>query len=459
MRIEVINEKSPYLKRVKELGRANSATLGFLPEGAFDDYASKENIIVALDKNNNCVAYLLYRITDRRVIIVHLCVDECSRGCGITRDLIDFLSKRTKSCKGIGLHCRRDYTVNSLWPNLGFVAISEKAGRSIEGKLLTYWWRDYNQPNLFSDYINDKLNDKINVVIDANVFIDLKESSESTDSFYLMENWDWLQEEIVFLITKELYNEIHRHSDKAVRDKSKAFACEFDRIETDVKIFEEKVILLKNMFPDNMTPSDESDLRQLAWTIAGDAHFFITRDNLLLDKSDKIYDKFGVLVMRPTDLIRRIDEVINESKYQPARLAGSQIRIKHVKSGNESVLKNIFLCYNQGEKRVDFESDLREYLANADIYDVYIIEDNQNDPIAILVYDNSYNDILTVPMFRVANSGLASTVARYLIKKIILDSINNKKTVIDITDSHLIDSSKFALMDNGFLYHKNKWIK
>ncbi len=50
MRTEEIDLRSPHLKKVKYLGRLNSAKLGFFPEGAFDEHASRKQIIVALDE-------------------------------------------------------------------------------------------------------------------------------------------------------------------------------------------------------------------------------------------------------------------------------------------------------------------------------------------------------------------------------------------------------------------------
>lgn len=74
MAVTDIDDKSPHLEAVKTLWRANSATLGFLPEGAFVDYASQRHILVALDSSGVCVGYLLYRVTKGKATIAHLCV-------------------------------------------------------------------------------------------------------------------------------------------------------------------------------------------------------------------------------------------------------------------------------------------------------------------------------------------------------------------------------------------------
>ena len=66
-----IDETSPHLIAVKKLWRANKTTLGFLPDGAFNEYASKRMILVALSLDGECVGYLLYRLSGIRVIIAH----------------------------------------------------------------------------------------------------------------------------------------------------------------------------------------------------------------------------------------------------------------------------------------------------------------------------------------------------------------------------------------------------
>ena len=43
MTIEFIDNRHRFLEDVKALGRKNSATLGFMPEGGFENYARNRN--------------------------------------------------------------------------------------------------------------------------------------------------------------------------------------------------------------------------------------------------------------------------------------------------------------------------------------------------------------------------------------------------------------------------------
>ena len=61
MTIEFIDNKNKFFSDVKTLGRKNSATLGFMPDGGFEDHAKNRCIIVAHD-GKVLAGYLMYRV-------------------------------------------------------------------------------------------------------------------------------------------------------------------------------------------------------------------------------------------------------------------------------------------------------------------------------------------------------------------------------------------------------------
>ena len=142
IKIERIDENSPHLETVKDLSRKNSDKLGFLPEGAFDQYSKQRQILTAVTSKNQCVGYLLFRVskTKRKASITHLCVDDTFQEQGIANQLVERLKDITRDLFGIGLYSRRDYSSNSFWPQIGFVYISEKTGRGKDLVPLTYYW-------------------------------------------------------------------------------------------------------------------------------------------------------------------------------------------------------------------------------------------------------------------------------------------------------------------------------
>lgn len=54
--IQAIDDLSPHLEAVKRLWRPHSDKLGFMPAGAFAEYAQKRHIIVALS-GEDCIGY------------------------------------------------------------------------------------------------------------------------------------------------------------------------------------------------------------------------------------------------------------------------------------------------------------------------------------------------------------------------------------------------------------------
>ena len=103
MTIEFIDNRNKFFEDVKALGRKNSATLGFMPEGGFEDHARNKCIIIAHD-SKTLAGYLMFRIVSRfsRISIVHLCVSEEYRGKGVSTALLNALkNKYEKIYRGI----------------------------------------------------------------------------------------------------------------------------------------------------------------------------------------------------------------------------------------------------------------------------------------------------------------------------------------------------------------------
>jgi putative PIN family toxin of toxin-antitoxin system len=430
--------------------------LGYFPDGAFEDYAKKKNIIVALNSENICMGYLLYRISRNQVILVHLCVDRNYRKQGIAKQMIEYLCKDTQIFEGIGLRCRRDFKANTVWPHLGFSAQYEKAGRSYSRKLLTFWWLDYGHPTIFSYYNKEIMQTKIIAVIDANVFFDFKDINGDIESNCLLA--DWLQNYLILCVTDEILNEIDRNDDEKKRKYFRSYANTFQRLQHNFEKYNQLMPCLEHIFPQRNSLSDESDKRQIAKAIAGGAHYFITRDDNLLKIKDKIYT-LGITLIRPCDLINHLDENLNEKDYQPMRLAGSTINISLLKSSQSDLLSEKFLNNNMGEKKKLFDQKLRIYMSNIDTFKAYCIKNHNEQVDALIVYKRDDDLSLEVPMLRVAKGALSSTIARNLILKSIILSISENRCLLKFTDPYLSSEVIQALIDNHFVFTNNEWKK
>lgn len=172
-------------------------------------------------------------------------------------------------------------------------------GRSKHGTILTVWWFDHGHPTLFSYAEEQCVGSKLKVAIDANVFFQLKDplTPSHIESQSLLA--DWMQENMELCITNEILNEIDRNQDKLERKHWRAFESTFDKLGSTSAQFQRVKKALQGFFPKRMSISDESDLRQLAWTIAAAVQFFVAHDKDLLKMEDRIYRSFGTRIDTP----------------------------------------------------------------------------------------------------------------------------------------------------------------
>ena len=458
-KISQVDCSSPLLPYVKTLWRSHANTLGFFPDGAFETYAEKKLILVATDSSDNLLGYLLYRVTPSRndASIVHLCIDKSARGRGVASKLVKELFRSTKSLRGVGLKCRRDFDANKLWPKLGFVAVSENAGRSSTGSTLTRWWYDHNHPNLFSLAQDADLDKKRKVIIDANIFYDLKnENNEETMALTA----DWLDDSIAICISDELLNEINRASTSQEREACRAFSTQFPTLKCDSTAFDETFGALKKYLPANPSEQDRSDLTHLAKAIAGNADFFVTRDDAVLGKSNEVYEEFGIPILRPSDLITEIDALYRESEYQPARLAGTLYAISRVQSQSEALLVGLFQNDAEGEKQSNLKENLRKLLSTPHNTECFMAVDQQNNPIGLIAFNIKSSGILKIELLRVLKRhSLASTIVRFLIGQIIKRASKEKRDLIHVTDKFMDSKTNEALAEDHFIRLDDGWYK
>ncbi len=459
----VVDRKSPYFQQVISLARANSATLGFLPKKAFIESAYDRKLLVATDPQGDFLGYLLYQISQKKMLayIVHLCVRQEHRKTKVATTLVQELKAVTKNAlRGIRVRCRRDFEANNIWPSLGFTAIGESRGRGKKETTLTVWWLDYGLPTLFT-FIDDlEEQSRVKVSMDANVFYKLNKSTTQQTEECKALLADWLTETVELCITNELFNEIDRHPDKGIRAANRSFAQKFRVVSGPENKFQEIYSALRSLFPDRLTTSDKSDIRQIAKSIAAGIQFFVTVDPGLLVRTNKIFEEFGIRVLRPADLILGQDSLIREAEYQPVRLAGALIAVERVRPMEQSLINETFRA-PQEETKQQFTDLLNSLLADPHTVEVKIVKDADNLR-ALIACKRSQQIELEVPIMRVdrgLTSGLASTLIRYVVQDLILTSAKEERVITRVTDQYMPAVAGEALRENGFSLSSGNWVK
>lgn len=458
--VEIVDINSPYLEQVKILGRRYSGTLGMMPEGAFDDYASRECILGAVSRSGNCIGYILYRVTKGRATIAHLCISKDFRGKGVSRVLVDRLVNITKECglRGIRLSCRRDYDASKVWPRLGFIPLTDRPGKSLDGTPLTVWWLDHHLPDLFSTDMLPKDN-RLAVIIDANVFFDLNDTTDPQSDESKALTADWLQDSIELCLTREIYTEINRNPDNGERKRQQGLAGRHRIVSPDRNIVIAKQELIRSLFPAVPSESDESDRRQLANAMAAGFQFFITRDQRLLDRADKFYELCHISVVRPTTLINQLDTLRRESAYQPVRLGGSYLKMRLVCCTDEKDVLTVFQASAKGESERSFLQRFRALIAFPKKYSCRVAEDDQKQPLAVYAYARIDDRRLDMPLLRVRRDALAATMVRHLLAQALQTSASEDRRTTTITEPNLDDTVLDALTEMGFTSHTGVWTK
>ncbi len=458
-RVAIIDHKSPYLIQVQKLGDENSATLGFFPKGAFEDFARKKQIIVAVDTHDECIGYLLYRFSYQKVIIIHLCVEKKHRKKDIAKKLVNFFKNITKEYEGIGLSCRRDYGLEKMWQGLGFIPVDERPGRGKKVKVITFWWYDHGHRTLFTISDEIKIRTKLAVLIDANTLFHLigPNTPDNIESKALQA--DWLKDEIELCISREIFIEINRNTNLKEREKNRRFAQSFTLLETKHEIVEDISKKLRKLFSNSLSERDKSDIKHLSHAIAKSVQFFITQDVGLLKKSDRIANDFNINIIRPCNIVVQLDELRRISDYQPKRLSGTISSVRLVRYDDINILGDIFFSKSPREKKNQFEQTLHKFLSQPDIYETKTIENSNNDFIALFTFERTEDKVLNIPLLRVRQSVLSRTLSEHIILDAVLTSSLEKRIFTKVTDQYISPEIIESLIKNYFFFCKDFWTR
>ena len=458
MEVEILKGSSPRLDEIKKLWRAHAATLGFFPDGAFQEYASKGCILVASDPLGQLAGYLLFRKSAERLAIVHLCVREDMVRRGVAKALVDALLDMSRSFQGINVLCRRDFSASSLWPKLGFIAVQEKPGRGAKNTVLTNWWLDRGTPDLFSSQEQVNAEEKLKIVIDANVFYDLDNpvASDTEESKALQA--DWLQSSVELQITPETLNEIDRHNTSSHRLRNRKRTARFTVLRPQHDRFSSIERKVRTFFRVPLSESDASDVRQLAWAIASDRSIFVTRDENLLDLAPQLYREFAISLVRPSDLIIQLDELHERSKYQPARVAGTLV-LQRLRKAPMDDLVRALQAAERKETKPKFRERFCKYLAAPQTCHCWGLFWEEERPAALFVYDRSNKEELLVPFLRITRGSEAFTILRNLLLRLVQDAATENRARIVITDPFCLAFVEQELESDGFNREGRHWVK
>ena len=444
------------LNAVDDLMKRYSKTLGFLPLEALRDFFKKEGVLGAKTSDGHLIGYILYAAYPDYYRITQLCVLENFRRQGIAKRLVESLKETITTQKRIQLRCRSDFPAHEMWPELGFVPLDESPGRSAAGRPLTHWCLTLAPDDQLSLFQAKTAEEALDVVIDAQIFFDFDEAeSDKTKPSKALFN-DFSADALKLWITDELFVEIGRAKNLSQRKKSRERARDFARVEHNPQSIEHFEGVLSTILPDN-TPSQKSDIRHLAKTAASNVDIFVTRDQNLLKKSEKISALTNLRVLSPTDLMIQLHELSGKQSYISKRVSGVDLKWERLVSDNLASLQ-LTSFLNHQETKGKFREKLDSLLASPDHNECEILRSG-DDILAIRVLIHDSDEILTVPLARVAHSADRLLFGGFLIANTIYKAIERELDMVKFEASALTSSLVPDLLDMGFTRCNDSFVR
>jgi predicted nucleic acid-binding protein/predicted GNAT family acetyltransferase len=447
------DEPETDLRAVVEFGKRFKATVGFLPDAAFDDRARAGTLTIARSEGR-VIGYILYSHRRSVLKLTHVCVDPELRRSGLALSMLNHVIVSHANATGIIADCRRDYGPDRFWSGMGFSSRGERPGRGRDGHPLARWWRPLGGPDLF-DYLVSSTTLPL-VVLDANVVIDLccsptiprpqRESSKALEA-------DWLSALVEYAVSPEVDNELHRTADDAERVSQQNASQRFHRLKTtrpNDELLEQELLVQigkRELARDN---SLADDIKHLADAIRSGAAYFVTNDGNLLNRTAGwSASTYGIDVLRPHELAVRIFEADREdSSFDAGVFEHIDLHWTDGASTQELELKETFMNFPDRERASVFRSTLRAVVAQRDTHTLRVLRDSNEVPLA-LVSAVAGND-LTVPLLRVARHPLSSSIALQLTRELRRNAIDEGVTTVYVTDPAPGENVKRALIEDGF---------
>ncbi|MEZ4321150.1 MAG: hypothetical protein R3F61_26965 [Myxococcota bacterium] len=411
---------SSLLDQVWELYRKNAATLGFLPRGALDEFAHAGRVLAATS-GDQLLGYAAWRRSREEAVLVHLCVAEGQRGSDCSEVLLCGLIEQCREDAAIRLRCRKDYAAaNRIWPRHGFAVEREVVGRGADGAVLLEWRRVNFDDSPLLQAIRDATPRATHVVaLDANVFFDVMDPNavHHDESRALLA--DWL-DDVDVCVTRELRNEVARQDDDVRRQAAAAYLRQFRELATHPDTLTPALAEIAGVLPPAVSESDHSDRRQLAHAWKEGAGYFATRDSVLLDHSDDLGSLTGVLVLRPTDVVARLQGDFLGADYAPVRLQGTHVERRGVASEQELLP---FQRFAARESKSAWLRAIRSARTAADRCSVEVIGVRGESPRVAIAMECVSPDVLHVRFVRALSSPLTGT----LLRRVLADTVESAR--------------------------------
>jgi ribosomal protein S18 acetylase RimI-like enzyme/predicted nucleic acid-binding protein len=435
---------------VIDLHRRAKKTLGFMPDSGFTDRAAEGRLLAATIAGTLC-GYVLFDLRGDRVKLLHLCVAGEHRRTGVARFLVDAVRARHPEKRAIVAECRRDYELHNMWRGLGFVPVEERRGRAVEDKPLVVWALERELPDLFTDLV--ERDDRELAAVDQNILEDLvNPRPQGAQTEALLE--DWVTELVELAATDENLHELEQSNDASHRRKLRVQLTYFRRLTPPRREWEPLREKVEALVPE----AEPGDCCHVARAKAAGARYFVTRDQDVLDAAERLERELEIEVVRPEELVTRLDRLRAEDRYEPSVLQGTEIVERPADEVDQEQLIGAFLNYGP-EKRAHFLRIFRGALASPDEHSARVFSDRDGRLLGLVVR-REHSDRLELELLRCGvGDRLGSAVARQLVYDQRERAANAGLGLVEVGDPAPSGPVERALPEEGYRrLDRGRWV-
>ena len=367
--LKQVDQVMPYVDQVRRLADSHQDEFGFLHEPVYVESAERGNLWIVIDKaSRDFRGYLLLGGRHPRMKVFQAFVHPDHRSSGIGKRLISELIKYSTERGYLNITARvlSQLEANRFWKKVGFHIIKQKPGT--RGTINIYSL-NLDVPSLFGDESDQPSSDQATIqidprrpllqtltyVIDLNVYFDAVRNRDSGQSSKIIASA--LRKEILLYVTSEFATELERASQDLENDPILAFAKGLPSLpQVRLDQLQTAIADLKNLLSSTThhlrqwTRNDESDLTHLASSIHHRASGFITSDAAILRNAKRIYKRFGLQVVSPSDLVDSFEPDGSANQTPISVLSvNREIQVSNLNDQNRTSVDRFLLHHDLGK--------------------------------------------------------------------------------------------------------------
>jgi hypothetical protein len=433
-------------------GNRGRSTLGHLPYAVYGQAAASGGLILAVDDRARWLGFALFQLTNRRVRLTQLYVDPAFRQRGVARILVDWISGKHVDRSGILVWCRHDFGLGPMWSSLGFERVGERPGRGKKGHTLVGWWRDHGHPTLFTRGHDGAI---VRASVDINFLRDLVDELRPDRDESLALADDQLMDRLDLFRTPTLDLEINEMTDE-LRRRCVTRSLDFPEVRPNGDLADGAFMeLLRTAQARHRVfasePQSLRDIRYVAEAIAADLDVFVTRDGQLAEVLGEAALERGLLILRPSEVLVRIDELARAHAYRPGPVRATSFTRRVLPAGSEERL-DPFVGRATGERLAAFRSTVRAITTRG--LERVGLFDPEGKLVGVYVRE-LVGQVLDIPVLRVLDGTFSATLVRQLLFVLREEAVSRRAFVIRLRDRHATRATIAAASEDGYLPHES----